>query len=121
MNGRHPLPPYGKRLLEDRRRGLPVNCFVHAGARAFDLAKGKAHGLAVADGSDWQAMDWSLVEGLALTLVSRGWDEERTAELARHLVRAGAEHVVALTVTRDGAVPQVEHMSFRPRRERVAA
>ena len=122
MSARHPLPPYGKRLLEDRRANRPVNCFVYAGRRAHELARLKLHALAVPNDVAWRALDWSLIAGLGVTLVSRGWSTAETGELARHLVRSGAALVAGITVTIDSKIPQVETTYFRPaRRAAVAA
>lgn len=108
------LPPYAAEIVAARQRGRPVNLFLYAGSRAWELAERKEHAVVVPD--DWQDRDWRWIGGLDGTLVVRGWTPEQTDELATFLVRAGAPLIVALRVVRDGDWPRVDSVHYATRR-----
>jgi hypothetical protein len=93
-----PLPAFGRELQEARRRGEFPNVFVHAGDHAWDRAHRRAppEVLCLPPDESAESYDWTVVKGLAVTLVV--WDREEafTDAFARLLVISGATLVVVV-------------------------
>lgn len=112
------LPPYARELLAARRRGRPVNLFVHAGDYAWRRAKSRPPGEGLClPSDDFPAFDWRCIEDLSLVLVVWNRPPEFTAELARHLVRSGAALVAAIGRDESGTAGKI----YKPEPAPVAA
>jgi hypothetical protein len=94
-----PLPPFGRELSEARFRGEFPNVFIHAGDHAWNRAQKRAppEVLCLPPDASADDYDWTIVKGLAVTLVVWDRDDEFVDTFARLLVIAGAKMVAALT------------------------
>jgi len=93
------MPPYGRELAAARRRGESPNVFLHGGDRSWDRAKLRAppEVLCLPPDANHYDYDWSLVQGLALTLIVWNREPSLVDSFARQLVIAGASLVAALS------------------------
>lgn len=115
------VPPFGRTVIEARKRGASVNLFLYCGSRCWEKARLREHGIAVPTPTDAQKADWRpLVGGLpGVMLVAQDWDATAVDVFARQLVHDGAKLVTAVRVESDGEVRRVAHAFYRAK-ERVS-
>ncbi len=91
-------PPFARELTAARRRRDSLNVFIHAGDHAWRRAKLRRapNVLCLPPDADFDSFNWSVINGLAVTLVCWNWPPERVDAFARHLVLAGASLVAAI-------------------------
>jgi len=115
-------PPFGRDVIVARRSGHHVNLFVYCGPHCWDLARSRKHAVAVPTLGDSKRYSWlPIVGGLrGVTLIARGWSSADVDELARLLVRHGAQLVAALQIVCEGSVTRVVPSFYRIRRRTAA-
>jgi len=114
-----PMPPHARRLCEARAANLPINLIVHVGDAAFRRASHRRTPavLACPPESEPTDFDWSVVAGLAATVVCWNRPQAWVDSFGRELVLAGAEKVCLLDckVDRHERVAKVATIWYAPR------
>ena len=88
--GNMKMPPYAKSVT------TASNLFIFAGPNAWDRAKQRKKGNAMAlpEGDEPTSYQWP-VSGQQITLIWPGASRESVLDFGKHLIRSGAEVVVA--------------------------
>lgn len=97
-------PPFARELVAARRRGEPINLHVFAGDHSWRRAQSRRppHVLCLPPGDDPKQYDWKCAAGLSVTIAAWNLPPDQVEELARELIHAGAQLVVALAGLHDG-------------------
>ena len=103
--GRRPLPPYGKRLLDLRRRGLvPTSGQVCISVGTWDrVNRNREDAIVLPPHESPQSFDWAFVVGLPTLLLVEELSLETADQLAALLIAAGCAGCAALILPKFGS------------------